>query len=138
MEVFDERVAASINARLFEHFICAAAAPVGLAVPTSGTVSRSIQVGRITVAPVYQETSVATAPLAAGPNGAGLAAIPIAPRLPVLAVDIEEAARMIGVCDDTIRREIDRGKLRGVKIGRVWRIRVSELEAYLRRCENKA
>ena len=54
---------------------------------------------------------------------------------PALAVNIAEAAKMIGVSEDTIRREIDRGKLKGVRIGRVWRIRVSELEAYLRRCE---
>ena len=58
--------------------------------------------------------------------------------LPVMAVDINQAAQMIGVSDDTIRREIDRGRLRAVKIGRVWRIRMSELEAYLRRCEARA
>jgi len=58
--------------------------------------------------------------------------------LPVMAVDINQAAQMIGVSDDTIRREIDRGRLRAVKIGRVWRIRTSELEAYLRRCEARA
>ncbi len=55
--------------------------------------------------------------------------------VPILAVDIVDAAKLIGVSDDTIRREIDRGKLKGVKIGRVWRIRITELEAYLRRCE---
>lgn len=63
------------------------------------------------------------------------APLPIAQRLPILAVDIPQCAEMIGVSDDTIRREIDRGRLRAVKIGRVWRIRISELEAYLRRSE---
>lgn len=54
-----------------------------------------------------------------------------------IAVDIQEAAELIRVSDDTIRREIDRGKLKAVKIGRIWRIRVAEIDAYLRRCENR-
>jgi len=31
----------------------------------------------------------------------------------------------------TVRREIGRGHLRAVRIGRVWRVRIAELEAYL-------
>ena len=71
-------------------------------------------------------------------NGANPWVHSVSTGLPVMAVDINQAAHMIGVSDDTIRREIDRGRLRAVKIGRVWRIRISELEAYLRRCEARA
>lgn len=61
---------------------------------------------------------------------------PIALHPPhALAVDIYEAARMLGVHANTIRREIDRGRLRAVKIGRVWRVRVAELHSYLKRNE---
>ncbi|HLX63351.1 MAG TPA: helix-turn-helix domain-containing protein [Planctomycetota bacterium] len=58
-------------------------------------------------------------------------------RPPPMAVDIVEAARLLGVCDDTIRREVDRGELKASRVGRVWRIRVSELDAYLKRCETR-
>lgn len=52
-----------------------------------------------------------------------------------LAVDLAQAGAMLGVCTATIRREIDRGRLRAVRIGRVYRVRVAELHAYLKRCE---
>ncbi|MGD0090111.1 MAG: helix-turn-helix domain-containing protein [Planctomycetota bacterium] len=54
----------------------------------------------------------------------------------VLAVDVPTAAEMLGVCAATIRREIDRGQLRAVRIGRVYRVRVAELHAYLKRLES--
>jgi excisionase family DNA binding protein len=54
----------------------------------------------------------------------------------ILAVDLPEAARMLSVCVKTLRREICRGTLKALRIGRVWRIRMTELEAYLKRCEN--
>lgn len=54
---------------------------------------------------------------------------------PPLAVDVFQAAAMIGVCDDTIRREIDRGNLKACRVGRLLRIRVAELHAYLKRAE---
>ena len=53
-----------------------------------------------------------------------------------LAVDLATAAGMLGICTATVRREIDRGKLRAVRIGRVYRVRVAELHAYLKRLEN--
>jgi len=34
----------------------------------------------------------------------------------------DEAARRLGVNAQTIRANLSRGKLRGVKIGRVWRV----------------
>lgn len=62
----------------------------------------------------------------------------IAPSITPLAVDLPEAAQMLGVCTATVRREIDRGKLRGLKIGRVYRVRIAELHAYLKRLEVQA
>ena len=56
-------------------------------------------------------------------------------QLERLAVDLREAGEMMGVCAMTVKREIQRGKLRGMKIGRVWRVRVAEIEAYLERQE---
>lgn len=62
---------------------------------------------------------------------------PIVTALPVnvLAVDFDEAAQMIGVCTATIRREVNRGRLRAVRVGRLYRVRVAELHAYLKRQE---
>lgn len=55
-----------------------------------------------------------------------------------LAVDIREAGAMLGVSAQTVQREIDRGNLRALKIGKQWRIRITELNAYLERLEGKA
>ena len=52
------------------------------------------------------------------------------------AVDIRTAADMLGVCHVTVRREIDRGALRAVRIGRVWRVRLTAIEEYLKRKED--
>lgn len=56
-------------------------------------------------------------------------------HLEPLAVDIPEAATLLSVSTKTIRREIDRGRLPALRIGRVWRIRIAELKAYLVRCQ---
>ncbi len=57
-------------------------------------------------------------------------------RLPkALAVSLAEAGELLGVNKISILREIHRGHLRGLKVGRVWRIRVTELETYLKRRE---
>jgi len=55
-----------------------------------------------------------------------------------LAIDLKEAATVLAVSPQTIMREINRGNLRALKIGRQWRVRVSELDAYLERQERKA
>jgi excisionase family DNA binding protein len=68
-------------------------------------------------------------------NAANPGVRPVPTGLPVMAVDISQAAQMIGVSDDTIRREIDRGRLRAARVGRLVRIRVVELTAYLKRSE---
>ena len=50
-----------------------------------------------------------------------------------LAVDIPTAAGMLGVSDRLLKREIDSGALRAFRLGRRWRVRVEELNAYLGR-----
>jgi excisionase family DNA binding protein len=55
-----------------------------------------------------------------------------------LAVNVEQAAAMVGVCTKTLRREIARGDLASVRIGSAIRIRTAEIEAYLRRKEKRA
>jgi excisionase family DNA binding protein len=57
---------------------------------------------------------------------------------PALAVDLREAARLLNVCPRTVQREIDRGMLRALKLGRSWRVRLVEIDAYLRRLEEKS
>ncbi|MBE7465581.1 MAG: helix-turn-helix domain-containing protein [Planctomycetes bacterium] len=52
-----------------------------------------------------------------------------------LAVDAGEAARLLSTCRKTVLREIERGHIRAFRIGRQWRIRVIELEAYMQRAE---
>lgn len=61
-----------------------------------------------------------------------------APRPQVaLAVSLQEAADLIGVHVNTVRREINRGNLAAVRIGRVLRVRVAEIHAYLKRNETR-
>jgi excisionase family DNA binding protein len=53
-----------------------------------------------------------------------------------IAVSIPTAAKMLNLCHVTVRREIERGELKAIRIGRIWRIRVAELHAYLKRKES--
>jgi excisionase family DNA binding protein len=55
-----------------------------------------------------------------------------------IVVDLQEAATMLRCCQATIRREIGRGNIRAFRLGRVWRIRIAELQAYLKRLESAA
>jgi len=55
-----------------------------------------------------------------------------------LAVDLGKTAELLGVSVKTIRREIARGKLRALQIGRVWRVRMVEIESYLKRLEARS
>jgi DNA binding domain, excisionase family len=48
-------------------------------------------------------------------------------------VSLQGAARRLSACDRTVRREIARGRLRAFRVGRHWRIRVSELRQYMER-----
>lgn len=54
-----------------------------------------------------------------------------------LAVDVQQAAQMLDVCTKTLRREINRGELAAVRIGKAVRIRVVEIHAYLKRKEKR-
>ena len=59
------------------------------------------------------------------------------PKPKALAVNMREAAEMVGVSFKTLVREIHRGHLRGLKIGSQWRVRIAELESYLKRNEER-
>jgi excisionase family DNA binding protein len=48
-------------------------------------------------------------------------------------VSLRQAARILGVCVRTVRREIDRGKLLAIRVGRNLRIKMSELRRYMER-----
>ena len=45
---------------------------------------------------------------------------------------VEDAAAYLKVVERTVINEIRRGNLRGCKVGRLWRIKKSDLGAYLR------
>lgn len=63
---------------------------------------------------------------------------PALPEKPgALAVSLQEAADLLGIHVNTVRREINRGNLAAVRIGRVMRVRVAELHAYLKRNESR-
>jgi excisionase family DNA binding protein len=46
-------------------------------------------------------------------------------------LDPHGAATYLGVCRETVYRIIDAGHLRAFKVGKAWRIRPSDLDAYL-------
>lgn len=54
-----------------------------------------------------------------------------------MAVTMKEAAEILGVCKRMLEREVDRGHLRALRIGRTWRVRMAEIRAYLERMERK-
>ena len=70
-------------------------------------------------------------------SGQSGAQAPSAAALPPLLIDLKSAADMLGLHINTIRREINRGNLASVRIGRVLRIRVAELQAYVKRNETR-
>jgi len=49
------------------------------------------------------------------------------------AISLREAARILNVCVRTVRREIERRRLIGFRVGRSLRIRVSDLRRYMER-----
>lgn len=69
------------------------------------------------------------------PDLAGIKPSPFPVKNGELAVSLVAAAQMLGVCKRTLERERDRGRLKCLRIGRHWKVRVAELHAYLRRCE---
>ena len=50
---------------------------------------------------------------------------------------VEDAAKVLLVKPTTVREWLKAGKLKGMKMGRLWRVRESELEAFLRESEGK-
>ena len=46
-------------------------------------------------------------------------------------VSLSRAAKILGVCVRTVRREIERGRLIAFRVGRSLRIRMSELRRYM-------
>lgn len=55
-----------------------------------------------------------------------------------LVVDLAGAAKMLGVSVKTVRGLIRRGELRALKIGRVWRVRIREIDDFLKRQERRS
>jgi len=49
------------------------------------------------------------------------------------AISLREAARILNVCVRTVRREIERRRLIGFRVGRNLRIRMSDLRRYMER-----
>jgi excisionase family DNA binding protein len=49
---------------------------------------------------------------------------------------IPEIADALGVCSKTVRREIERGALKAVRVGRQIRIKSGDFAAYLNRCSD--
>lgn len=95
----------------------------------------------VPILPEAPETGQVT-PKAPPPPGSALPPLvmPPAPTMaPVkpLAVDIATVALMLGMSVKTVRREIDRGNMHAFKIGRRWRVRIAEVEDFLRRQEKK-
>ena len=48
-------------------------------------------------------------------------------------VSLSRAAKILGVCVRTVRREVGRGRLAAFRVGRNLRIRMSELRRYMER-----
>ena len=52
-------------------------------------------------------------------------------ELPNRALEIDEVAVVLKCCPATVRREANRGRLRGTRIGQRWRFRPEDVLAYL-------
>ena len=51
---------------------------------------------------------------------------------------VEDAAKVLLVKSTTVRKWLKAGKLKGMKMGRLWRVWKSELEAFLQEDEGKS
>jgi excisionase family DNA binding protein len=54
------------------------------------------------------------------------------PEFPERYLSPDDVARRLNVKPLTVRRWLKDGKLRGIKVGRLWRVRESDLEAFLK------
>ena len=46
-------------------------------------------------------------------------------------LDSQEAARLMGVHPETVKRRARRGEIPGIKLGKLWRFRASALDSYI-------
>jgi len=49
---------------------------------------------------------------------------------------IEEVAKILNVTDGAVRKWLKAGALKGIKLGRIWRIRESDFDKFLRERES--
>lgn len=49
---------------------------------------------------------------------------------------IEDIAKILNVSDGAVRKWLKAGALKGIKLGRIWRIREGDLDRFLREREN--
>lgn len=56
---------------------------------------------------------------------------PEEPEAPAPLIRLEEAARRLGVSMTTVRRLIDAGELKAVRVGRVYRMDPRDLDAFI-------
>jgi len=49
---------------------------------------------------------------------------------------IEEVAKILNVSDGAVRKWLKAGALKGIKLGRIWRIRESDFDKFLRERES--
>jgi len=47
-------------------------------------------------------------------------------------LSVKEVAETLGVTVDTVQRWLAAGKLKGIKLGRLWRVRSADLEKFLK------
>jgi excisionase family DNA binding protein len=57
--------------------------------------------------------------------------------LEVTMLSLEEVAYRLGVSVQTVRRLIENGELKGVRVGRQWRVRQEDLDDYVRRMSSR-
>jgi excisionase family DNA binding protein len=49
----------------------------------------------------------------------------------------DDVAKKLNISPLTVRRWLKAGKMKGVRVGRLWRVRESDLEAFLKRGEEE-
>ncbi len=50
-------------------------------------------------------------------------------------LSIAEAAERLNIKEDTLRKWLKEGKIKGIKLGKLWRIREEEIEELIRKGE---
>lgn len=60
------------------------------------------------------------------------------PRIPPVAVGVQDGAEALHIGINTMRKLLDEGKVKGIKVGRIWVIPVSELHVFASTFAGKA